>query len=417
MLTILPPLLSIAIAIFSRNVYLALILALVVSEALLAANNPALGILYAADRIVETVESNATLLVFCMAIGGLIALMRDSGGVAALAKTLIKNGFASTRRRAEMAIASTGCLIFVDSNVSLLSSGVLGRPLYDAYKLSRERLAYIIDSTCAPISVLVLVNAWGAYALSLISPYGYDNPVDIVFGTILVNFYAWLTLIGVFFLVASGKELYPFHRHGKQAGPEPVISTTAPTKAIYMWLPLLVLVLGALAFMAYTGNGNITQGEGARSILWAILLAICVLIALLKLDDILSFKQLQQKTFEGIGEMVPMVTVLLFSIALGASLKELGTGAYISTIAQGSLPAFVIPAIIFIAGGVMSFMTGTSWALMAFLFQLRCRLQRVLVFHRHWRLLQYWVGVFSVITAPPFPIHLSSHRLLPVQSI
>ncbi len=360
-LTLIPPILSIVIAVMSRNVYAALICALIISESFLVEFNPALGTLHAADRIVQTVESNATLLVFCMAIGGLIALMRDSGGIAAMAKALITKGFASTRRRAEFAIASTGCLIFVDTNVSLLSSGVLGRPLYDAYKLSRERLAYIIDSTCAPISVLVLVNAWGAYALSLITPYGFENPVNVVFGSILFNFYSWLTLIGVFILVVSGKELFPFDRDELKAGVEPEIVVAEPTKAIYMWLPLLVLVLGSLAFMAYTGQGNITQGEGVRSIFWAIILAIAVLMALLRLDGVQSYKQLQDKTFQGIGEMVPMITVILFSIALGTSLKELGTGTYISSIAQSSLPAFIVPAMIFIVGGVMSFMTGTSW--------------------------------------------------------
>ena len=360
-LTLIPPILSIVIAVMSRNVYAALICALIVSESFLADFNPALGSLHAADRIVQTVESNATLLVFCMAIGGLIALMRDSGGIAAMAKALITKGFASTRRRAELAIASTGCLIFVDTNVSLLSSGVLGRPLYDAYKLSRERLAYIIDSTCAPISVLVLVNAWGAYALSLIAPYGYEQPVNIVLGAIFFNFYSWLTLIGVFFLVFSGKELFPFKKLTTQTDEKLEMVVSEPTKAIYMWLPLLVMVLGALGFMAYTGGGNITEGEGARSILWAIILAIGVLVLLLKWDGVLSYKALQEKTFEGIGEMVPMIAVLLFSIAFGSSLKELGTGTYISSIAQGNLPAFVIPALIFIAGGLMSFMTGTSW--------------------------------------------------------
>ena len=113
----------------------------------------------------------------------------------------------------------------------------------------------------------------------------------------------------------------------------------APTKAYFMWVPVVVMVAGALGFMAWTGNGNITDGDGARSILWAIALAIVVCGGLLWAGRIFKPQELQEKAFQGIGEMVPMVTVLLFSIALGGSLKALGTGEFIASIAAGNLPS------------------------------------------------------------------------------
>lgn len=361
-LTIIPPIAAIAVAVIWRNVYAALLVALFLSETLIASFNPGLGLLGVIDRNIAVFESayNTQILVFCLLIGALIAFMRDSGGVSAMARALINSGVAGSRRKAELAVAGTGTLIFIETNVSLLSSGVLGRPLYDSHGLSRERLAYIIDSTSAPVSVLILLNGWGAYALGLVSAEGFDQPLNIVLGSIAWNFYAILTLALVYLTAISGRVFGPL-----RTADEKVSAVTeagaSPTKAIYMWLPVVIMVVGALSFMAWTGNGNITEGDGARSILWAIALAILIAAFLLLKDKVFKSDELQDKAFQGIGEMVPMVTVLLFSIALGGSLKELGTGEFIASIAAGSLPAFTVPAILFLAAGITSFMTGTSW--------------------------------------------------------
>ncbi|WP_370337055.1 Na+/H+ antiporter NhaC family protein [Parvularcula marina] len=391
-LTLVPPVAAILIAVFARNVYAALIAALFLSESLIDGFNPILGALGAIDRTVAVFESgyNTQILLFCLLIGALIAFMRDSGGVAAMAKALISSGLAGTRRRAELAVAGTGSAIFIETNVSLLSAGVLGRPLYDAHGLSRERLAYIIDSTSAPISVILILNAWGAYALGLVEVYEFESPNNIVFGSVPWNFYALITIAIVYFTVFTGKVFGPMAKADarveggiEEAGP-------APTKARYMWLPLLIMVGSALLFMFITGAGSMaaeagvastaewlrtqfsaghfselgrcmTKGDGAKSILWAITLAISVSGLMLLAERAMKGSELQDKAFKGIGEMVPLVTVLLLSIALGASLRALGTGDYVSSIAAGSLPGFTVPAILFAAAGATSFMTGTSW--------------------------------------------------------
>ena len=134
-------------------------------------DSPATGLLNSVDRAAGVFESgyNARVLLFCLIIGALIAFMQKSGGIAALVKRLVSSGVASTRKRAGLVTALTGSALFMETNVSLLSTGIMGRPLFDHLKMSRERLAYIIDSTSAPISILVLINGWGAYLLGLIA--------------------------------------------------------------------------------------------------------------------------------------------------------------------------------------------------------------------------------------------------------
>jgi Na+/H+ antiporter NhaC len=362
-LTLLPPIAAIAIAVLWRNVYVALIVALFLSETLLATWNPALGALGTIDRAVGVFESvgNTQILLFCLLIGALIAFMRESGGVAATARDLMASGVASTRRRAELAVAGTGTAIFIETNVSLLSAGVLGRSLYDAHGLSRARLAYVIDSTSAPISVILLLNAWGAYALGLIEPYGFDNPVGIVAGTVPLNFYALATIAIVFLTALTGRVFGPMRRLDAAAGPDTDASEVAATRSIYMWLPLLLMIGAALGFMAWTGGGDLREGDGSRSILYAIALAVIVGAVLLLRDRVYKVGELQTLAFRGIGEMVPLVTVLLLSIALGQSLRALGTGDYVAGLAAGSLPPIAVPAVLFLAAALTSFMTGTSW--------------------------------------------------------
>lgn len=384
-LTLVPPMAAILIAITLRNVYAALIIALMLSEGLMVrfapdevaaaigplSDNPMVGVFQTAaagffgpiDRVVGVFESagSTRILLFSLLIGALIALMRDSGGVGALARAMIGGGFAKTKRRTELAVATTGVMVFIETNVSLLSAGILGRPLYDAHGMSRERLAYIIDSTCAPVSVLILFNGWGAYALELISPYGFDHPVGIVAGTIALNFYALLTILIVYATALSGKVFGPLRTAHTKTDIAIDEANLPAGKPVYMWLPLLLMVGGALAIMTWTGGGNILNGSGSQAILWSICVALFVLALMLRADRIFSFGEIQAKSFAGIGEMVPMVSILLFSIALGASLRTLGTGDYVAGIASETLPAFAVPAVLFAAAGAMSFMTGTSW--------------------------------------------------------
>ena len=362
-LTVLPPVLAIIVAMLTRNVYAALGLAILASETLISGFHPGMGALGSIDRAaaVFASEGNARVLLFCLLIGALIAWMRDSGGVEAVVSGLMKRGLVSTPRRAALAPALAGTAIFVETNVSLLSSGVLGQRLFDAHGLSRERLAYIIDSTSAPVSALILLNGWGAYALGLVEPYGFDSPIGVVAGTIPWNFYAVLTLAGVYLTVFTGRVFGPMKTAATKAVLVEDAEPVAPTRAIYMWLPLLTMIAGALGFMAWTGGGNILAGNGSQSILWAVCLAMLVGGVMLAMGKAFPKGGLQARGFAGIAEMVPVVAILFLSIALGDSLRELGTGAYMAGVAAAFVSPIIVPAVVFVVAGVTAFMTGTSW--------------------------------------------------------
>ncbi len=369
-LTILPPIAALAVAVWTRNVYWALGLAIWLSETLIAQYNPAMGALASIDRAVGVFGStgNTRILLFCLIIGALIAFMQRSGGISAMVEQLHSSGLASTPRRAGLVTAISGVLIFVETNVSLLASGVLGRPLFDRLKVSRERLAYIIDSTCAPVSVLILFNGWGAYIAVLMAENGVANEFTVLFQTIALNFYALLTVAGVFVTVGLNRTFGPMAvadaswkapTRAADGVPEED-QVEAPSRALYMGIPMLILIGGALGFMWWTGGGDITKGSGSQSILWAVVLATAAGFLFLLVSGRANGKGVEIG-FKGMGDLLPAVTVIFLALVLGASLQALGTGEFIASVAK-SIPApWTIPAILFVAAGVTSFTTGTSW--------------------------------------------------------
>ncbi|MEL7454023.1 MAG: Na+/H+ antiporter NhaC family protein [Pseudomonadota bacterium] len=360
----LPPVLALLIALATRNVYYALGAAILVSEALIAGSKRVYASLLASvDRAVGVFESpgNTRILLFCLIIGALIAYMQRSGGVAALVQRLVSSGVASTRRRASLVTALTGSALFMETNVSLLSTGIMGRPLFDHLKISRERLAYLIDSTSAPISILVLINGWGAYLFGLIGGYGFEDPVAILAATIPLNFYALLTLFGVYATATTDRVIGPMRTAETRTTEPDDTANIAPTRAIYMALPLAIMVAGTLGFMLWTGQGNMMRGSGSQSILWAVVLATGAAFVLLRVSGQFKADALFEMGFRGMGDLLPAVAVIFLSLALGDSLRALGSGDYIAGLAAAFPAPFAIPAILFLAAGITSFATGTSW--------------------------------------------------------
>ena len=369
-LTITPPIVAIIVAIWTRNVFWALGLAIWLSETIIAGFNPFMGALGGIDRAVGVFDSsyNTRVLLFCLIIGALIVYMHRSGGISAMVERLQSSGFASTPRRASLVTAICGVLIFVETNISLLTTGILGRPLFDKLKISRERLAYIIDSTCAPVSVLILFNGWGAYLLGLLNENGVDGATGVLMATIGLNFYAWITLALVFFTVFSNRTFGPMAAV-ERAGSKTVTSSgvgmfneapAPPSKAIYMALPLLVMIGGTIGFMIWTGDGDIRQGSGAQAILWSVILGTVVAFFCLAHSK-RAEGELLDIGFRGMGDLLPAVTMIYMALVLGASLNAVGMREFIASMASSFPAPWTIPAILFIASGVTSFTAGTSW--------------------------------------------------------
>lgn len=370
-LTLLPPSVAIVIAVWKKDVIISLLSALFVAEFLLVEFNPAIAFLTTFDRIVGVFQStsNTQVLMFSLMIGALLALIRKSGGVAAFVQWVTQIGFASSQRKVGVVPTLLGVLIFIETNLSILTAGFVSRDLFDKVKMSRARLAYIIDSTCAPICVIILFNAWGATILGLISAYELESPVETLAMSVPYNLYSWLTLFLVFYTVWSGRVFGPMKQSEEKQIKVQANKQDAhePTSMSLMVVPMLTMIGSIIFFMWYTGNGEILKGSGSTSVLWAVASACLVAFVMIRLSKKVQARQKQTAVsmikwgFEGMSELLPLVTTVLLALALGSAMKALGTGQFVAQMVTENLPLFTVPALIFIAGAIMSFTTGTSW--------------------------------------------------------
>ncbi len=381
-MTLIPALVALIVVLWKKEVIVALLLSLFSAELLLMLKSghnlleaSAIGGLNVLESmvLVMTDAGNARLLLFALLVGALMAFMRYSGGVSALVNLLIRKGIAKNARQTRLLTFFTGVAIFIESNLSVLTAGILSRGLFDKFKISRAELAYIIDSTSAPICILILLNGWGAYVLGLLGTYQLaENPISVLIQTIPLNFYPLFTLGLVLFTIISGRHFGPMRvanqqlQLGNNSDLAPEVNIPA-SKSRYMLLPLLTMIVSMVGFMYWTGNGDLSAGSGSKSVLYATTLACLVAYLLLAWDKHFNHQQLVDIGYKGMSELLSLVTILLLAMALGASLKTLGTGSYISGLVAGSMPLFLIPAAIFLAGALISFTTGTSWGTFAIL--------------------------------------------------
>ena len=287
--SIIPPIVAIVVVFWKKEVILALFMAIISAELITLIGLPEQSLwmtpINSIEQIVSIVSDpgNARVLLFSLLVGALLAFIRDSGGVAATVNLLISKGIAKSKRQVGSLTMFTGIAVFIESNLSVLTAGILARGLFDKYKMSRARLAYIIDSTSAPVCILILLNGWGALVIGLLSNYdlGDDTPVSILVGTIPLNFYALITLAVVAYTIAKDKVHGPMREAEKNcATTNQELESAAPTKARFMLLPLAVMIFGMIAFMLWTGNGSLIQGSGTKSVLYSTFLA-CVVAYLL----------------------------------------------------------------------------------------------------------------------------------------
>jgi len=368
-LSLLPPVVAIIIAIWRKNALLALFSGMILCFLMINQWQVLDGLTASVYGLANVFSStgNVYIVTFSLLIGALVALMNQSGAVNGFVELLAKLKLVKNSRHAAMLPTIVGTSIFTDTNLSMFTSGMASQQLFDKYKISRAKLAYLIDSTCAPVSILFLINGWGAYVLGLLDDYSFSDPVGILIGTVGYNFYAIIAVLLAYYTAYSGKSYGPMKYATTFVGSESSQKTNKVGPAFVMWLPLLSLLLITLGLLWFTGNGDIRRGSGSFSVFWAIVSSLAILIILIKAKNLLNFKQILTSSIQGIKHMAPAVAILVLSFAFGDAIKELGTGIYVSQLLNVEVPQYLFAPILFLAAAFMAFATGTSWGTFAIL--------------------------------------------------
>ena len=380
-LSILPPLIAIAIALIFRQVYVALVIGLWSGTTILANGNALRGLADTVDLCIRVFQDpgNTRVILFSACIGAVIALTQRSGGMQGFIDFVSRRKLIQTRRRAQLLAILIGASMPIESSINVLVTGTVFRPIFDKLKISREKLAYLCDSISAPVCAMIPINAWGAYMAGLLSNQGVDQPFHVYLRALPLNVYPILAITLVLFIVISQKDFLGMKKAEKRAhdegkvirdGATPLISTDVisidpkagiPYRASNMIVPVAAMIGMMVLAMLITGGGKLTQGSGSTSVLWAVLTAIIVGGIKYRIEGIMNLHEFIQLVFKGIGGLIPIAILMMFAFAIGQLCRDLGTGTYVAGVAQNTISPKVLPAILFVTTGFIAFSTGTSW--------------------------------------------------------
>ena len=392
--SVLPPVLAIVLSIATRQVYLSLAAGVFLGATILAGWNPLLGLAGTVTRVVDSLvdRGNAEVVLFTFVVGALIATVEASGGVRGFVARLDERRWVDTPRRAGLLVWVLGVLIFIESNITILVGGAVGRPLFDRFRLSRERLAYIIEALSPPVCMLIPLNALGALVITLIASNGVDEPVAVLARSLPLQFYSIATVIIALLVAITPFDIGPMRaaerrtRAGQLLWPHaqplvdpdviaPPVSTTVPPRAVNFIVPVLTMVVMMPASLMITarinkGTWDMLKGSGSTSVLWATLIALAVEWVMLLAQRAFKVQKLVDIGLKGAGGLISMAIILLLAMALAGVAKQLGAGPYIAGVTAGKLAPVVFLPLIFLVSCVVGFCTGTSWGTFALMLPL-----------------------------------------------
>ncbi len=404
--SLLPPLIAIVLALKTKQVYISLVLGIWLGWLILSDWNPLTGTIATIDGFVEVFKSpgNTRTIMFSALVGALLMFIQASGGVQGfilrvhkLLERYEKRGGGKSAVAVQLMAEVTGLLLFIETSISALTTGTLYRPVFDKLKISREKLAYIADSTSAPSSILIPLNAWGAFIMGLLVTQGVDSPLKVLARALVYDFYPMVAIGMVTFLILTGKDFGPMKKAEKRIretgkllndGAHPLISDAVTScepvegtkpRALNMILPLTTMILMMPVTLAYTGWENVPayagrfdhlikalgRGSGSSAVLYSVVTSLLVAAILYKAQGIMKVRKMAELALKGISELMPLALLMMLAFAISTVCNKLGTGDYVAGFSQEWLSAKFLPFVVFVLSSFIAFSTGTSWGTFA----------------------------------------------------
>jgi len=367
-LSLLIPLLIIALAIITKDVVVSLLIGILVAQLILNDFEILPSLVSMLDKFVGLFSEGwiTKTILFALLVGSIIRLLNESGAVSGFIAYLDKKQKSLNSPKGSLLLAYVlGVVIFIESSITALVSGSVARPLCDRNGVSREKLAFVCDSTSAPICSLIPFNAWGALLLGLIitaieSGVIEGSGLSLLITSILFNFYSLITIVLVLLVILFNIDIGPM-KHAKAHPIEKSLTIKSDKSPLLMILPIVVMIMMVPLSLYYTGKGDILQGSGSTSIFYSVLSTLLFIYIYYLASKTITHKKYFESLYAGIGDMVPIVLILLLAFLIGDVIKELGTAKYLASMLEGNISPVLLPMLIFIISAIMAFATGTSW--------------------------------------------------------
>lgn len=402
-LSILPPILAIVLAIKTKQVIPSLLLGLLFGWTIIEGWNPFTGILATINALTGVFSSagNTRTIVFTLLIGALIHLIKKAEGISGFVQLIKKKIEKSPNPKSKLQLYAglTGFLIFIESNISILTVGTVFQSLFKKFGIPKVKLAYLADSSSAPSCILFPINAWGAYIMGLLAAYETLPPFQTLLYSIPFNFYPILTLILVFYLALSNKSHGPmkkFEQIEESKDETELEEDISEGKAFNMIVPLVVMVVAMPFFLFFTGYDSNFEGSamskvwlyignasGSASVLYSVCLGIITAGIMFGVQKLMNLNTFINHSLDGMNDMLSMGILMVLAFALGDLCKAMETGNYVATSTQSWLLPSLAPAVIFLTSCFIAFATGTSWGTFAIMISIAIPLSQAIGLNPH----------------------------------
>ena len=387
-LSLLPPIIAIVLALLTKEVYSSLFVGILSGALIYSNGNVWSMVLTTFDTMIGKISDswNVGILIFLVMLGMMVSLVNKAGGSAAYGRWAGKH--IKTKAGALVSTSVLGMLIFIDDYFNCLTVGSVMRPVTDQFKISREKLAYIIDSTAAPVCIIAPISSWAA-AVSSIAPEG--EGLNLFIRSIPYNLYALLTLLCVVVTSVMGLDFGKMRMvelaAASKESEENAAADETKGAVLDLMLPIGVLIVSCVTAMIYTGGffdaesgcyHNFVEAfagcDASQGLVLGAFVTIVVTMLLYLPRRVLTFTQFTDSFVDGFKAMVPAILILTFAWTLSGITNQLGAKIYVAELVRGTASglANLLPAIIFLIGVGLAFSTGTSWGTFGVLLPIVC---------------------------------------------
>lgn len=384
--TIITPMVTIILAILTRQVILSLITGIFIGYTVIH-HSIIQGVSSTLNGIIDTFASagNTRTVVFMVMIGGIMRLIVVTGGVRKLVQFLAeKNDFVTNKKSVQLLAMVVTSLIFIESSINQLIAGAATKNLARRYNVAPEKMSYIIQTSCVSVCSSVMINGWGAAMMGVIGVQiakGYlsGEPFEVLASSMLWNTMAWFSLASVIFYILSGYRWGPMkkaeinfeaslaekEKEQDQTGGDAVIDHPGCNSLLNFFIPVLSTVLMVPVVLYITGDGHFSKGSGSMSVYSGVMFGTLVSFIWFRLRGILSIENFFKELYIGYASMVKISSIMILAFLMGHISAQLNTGQYIASITSGVIPSGFSIGFIFLIAAVMSLATGTSWGTFA----------------------------------------------------
>lgn len=382
--SLVPPLLTIALALVTKNVFVSLLIGILTGSFVLNAFSPLVSINAGIYAIADSMTTGNTLIIAsCLIIGAVIHLMEVSGGIDGFVNAVVKKrGIIKSKRGANLFTWGLGLAVFTSGSLSCMVTGAVSRPVNDALKVPHEKSAFLVHTTSTPWCVLFPFSGWLASMAGYLVSGGIseETSVAVLFQSLGFNFYCILAILLTLVISLAQKDVGPMAKaekraaelgqlddpaHKKEDGEEIKAYSNVKPRACNLLVPIGVLIAVVFAALLITGGGNITKGAGTQALIWAVVCSLLTILIMVIAQKVFTLDEAISEMFKGMGKMLPIAFILLFGFTMGSVVKALDTGSYLSGLFQRFLSPAMLPALTFLIAVLISFATGTSMGTMA----------------------------------------------------